>query len=111
VHKYLVAAAALMVFSSAAMADVVSGAVVTRTDSGGLGGEGPGCLYVQYLVGGNAGRATMPLNKTPNTPQIVAATNIMTHLAISFTEGAANPGVCTEPGWEGVPTILFPGSP
>jgi hypothetical protein len=100
-----------MVFSSAAMADVVSGAVVSRIDSGGLSGGGAGCVYVQYTLNGNAGRATMPLNLSPNTPQILAGTNLMTHPTISFTEGAANPGVCTEPGWGEVPTILFPGTP
>jgi hypothetical protein len=100
-----------MVLSSAAMADVISGAVVTRIDSGGLRGGGPGCVYVQYTLNGNAGRATLPLNLSPNTSQIVAAVNLMTHPTISFTEGGANPGVCAEEGWSDVPTILFPGTP
>jgi len=79
-HKLLIAAAALSVLASAALAKDVNKASIQELESGGLQG-GIGCLYVYTDVG----LFTLPLNQSPNTPQIVAAMNMMTPTIVTYT--------------------------
>jgi len=102
-HKLLIAAAALSVLASAALAKDVNKASIQELESGGLQG-GIGCLYVYTDVG----LFTLPLNQSPNTPQIVAAMNLMTHATASFNLGSPSP-ICYAAG--NAPTILLPSTP